>query len=195
MGWNRKSIGAWAGSVTDALLRHDDLTGLPDAAVVAPIVADPAGSPCSYTNEGHTADPWCIARADELRHKGVARPVRCADSTLIEAGSLTWRGDAVAGSDPDLLVARLLIEQGELSMLTVLTHDQRAVAAIEACEGVGLWWVPRHWVLFVPSWTDTIDPIDRAAEPTGYAALSVVVDGTPWRPCPIAPRRANARNR
>lgn len=193
MSWDRKSIGAWAGSVAETLLRDATLTGLPCTARTAVEGPDPAGSSCRNHQVGHAPHRVRTLHAAELRQRGDAEQVRCVEHSLVEAGTLVWSADAVEGSDPSRLVTRLRLERPDGTTLSVLTHDQRAIAPIEACDGEGLWWVPRSSIVSIPSWDEAF--VGAAQEPRSWQALSVVLSGQPWLPCPIAPPRTRSRPR
>jgi hypothetical protein len=187
MPFDRKSFAAWAAAAAESLLRDGGRSTVPDTA--RPMVgrAEPAGTPCRSPHPGHAAHYLPASLAGEVRRRGDAIAVRYADHAFIPAGQLEWAEDSVAGSDPERPVTMLELERDDATTLTVLTHDRRGLAAIEACGRERMWWVPTYSMLLVPSWNDDpwIEPRDRR-EATSWPTLSVASYDEPWRPCPIA---------
>ena len=189
MAFDRKSLGAWASAATETLLRADrSLVGLPIDDQAPRESLDPYGSPCRYYLAGHKPHHMSAMRSGELRRGGEADEVRYVAHAVLASSSLEWDDDAVAGSDPERLVIRLDLERDDGSPFSLVTHDARGLAPIEACGGLGLWLVPTHSVLLVPSWDDdALATTGREGEPTSWPTLSVAELDDPWLPCPIAP--------
>ena len=190
----RKSLGAWASAAAESLLRDGGTLGLPTDAPEPSSQADPPGSPCRYELPGHKAHHVPAARAGELRRAGLADPVSLTDHHLVEAGALTWSEDSVNRADPLRHVLRLDLVRASGEQVALLTHDARPLAALEACDGRGLWWVPRFSLLLVPSWDDDVlvGP-GRDDEPSSWPAVSVTSYDEPWLPCPVAAPRQRRR--
>jgi hypothetical protein len=189
-------ITGWADSLAEALLRgdvHRGLSAQPWEEPVSPVALDPAGTACRYRLAGHAPLGVASLGQDELRAQFASEPVRCVEHELVEAGSLPWSTDAVEGSDPARLLSRLTLERRAGCTLTLLTHDPRAVAPIEACGGAGLQWNEHGSILSVPSWDDSRRESDR--ERPSWMSLSVVPADVPWQPCPVAAPHARSRTR
>jgi len=195
MAFDRKSLEAWATAAAESTLRGGGPTRLVAERPQLRIAPDPAGSRCRFHHAGHTPHQLQAGRAAELRTSGLAEPVRCTGFSHLEAGDLTWSDDAVPGSDATRVVSRLEIERADGTTFALHTHDRRAVAPVDACDGEGLRWVPRFSILFVPSWSAEAIAVGRPrGEATSWPTISARSTDEPWLPCPIAPPKRRSRS-
>ncbi|MBI1377827.1 MAG: hypothetical protein GC157_10150 [Frankiales bacterium] len=182
----RRSVGAWASAALETVLGEGRTPRLPRDEDAAPAL-DPPGSLCRYALPGHGAHPVSAERARSLRAGGHGDRMSLVGHRVLDAGTLAWSDRSVAGADPTRPVLRMELARQDGSTAGLLTHRTHAAAALDACGGVGLWWVPQYSLLLVPSWDlDLHDGPHHVGEPTSWTSISVASCDEPWIPCPIA---------